>query len=381
MVETKTPWLADYDTFWAIIEENYPLFAAAERITGNDFAAVKATYRPQAAEAASAHELCEIIDLCVQQFEGTGHFWLATTASEYRSLVTLYGRIAADDPKCAHIYNQLNTPASIAYYGVNPSEEIKKILESDGNAIRTQSSRNLKFKEYPEDKTAYVSISQMTSDFENNDGEVLANWFRTLEAKGYQDCIVDIRGNGGGSSSYWTNYIAVPNLKEVCSVSNYALVKGQACIDYWQIAGRSLEPITALPLEVLPALQPEDLDGVTHYVHYPKQFEPTGEPLFSGRFWLLVSEKVYSSSEMFAAFCKDTKFATLVGTTTGGDGIGEDPLTFSLPNSGICFRFSAVAGLNVDGSCNEERGTQPDIEIKEGEDALEVSLAVIRTAR
>lgn len=378
MVETRTPWLVDYDVFWTIIEENYPLYATAERITGKDFAAVKEQYRLQAAEAASAQELCEILDLCVQQFDGAGHFWLATTASGYRSLATLYGRLAADDPKCAHLYNRLNTPASIAYYGVDPSKEIQTIMESGGNKTGEQSSGNLKFKDYPADKTAYVSISGMTADFENNDGEVLEDWFRSLEENGYQNCILDIRENGGGSSSYWTEYIARPNLKKVCSVSNYALVKGQASVDYWQAAGKQLEPISTLPLNTLPELQQEDLNGVTHYIHYTEKFEPTGEPLFSGRFWLLVSEKVYSSSEMFAAFCKDTQFATLVGTSTGGDGIGEDPLTFALPNSGICFRFSAEEGLNADGSCNEELGTQPDIAIKTGEDALEVSLTAIR---
>lgn len=377
--ENKTPWLEDYDTFWEIVEENYALYAVAERITGNDFETVKATYRLQAAEAASAEELCKIIESCAQQFDETGHFWVATDKDGYQALSTLYGRVAADDAKCAYIYDRLNTPASIAFYGFDPSKEVETILENDGNATGTQSNRNLKFQDFPTDKTAYVSIAAMTSDFENNDGKVLEDWFRTLEAKGYQDCIFDIRENDGGSSSYWERYIVVPNLKNACGVSNYSLIKGEDCVDYWKTAGRELNPIDTLPLKTLPALQPADLEGVTHYINYAKRFEPIGEPLFSGRFWLLTSEKVYSSSEMFAAFCKDTKFATLVGTATGGDGIGEDPLTFSLPNSGICFRFSANEGLNADGSCNEEYGTQPDVVIKQGKDALEVCLETIRT--
>lgn len=380
LTEIKTLWLEDYDTFWTIVEENYPLYSAAERITGNDFEAVKEKYRPQAAEAQSAEQLCKVLEQCVQQFEGTGHLSLAASASDYRSLATLYGRIAAVDPKLAYIYNRLNNPASIAYYGFDPSKEIEKIMVSGGNAVGTQSSGNLEFRDYPEDKTAYVSIADMTSDFENNDGKVLEDWFRTLEADGYTDCILDIRENRGGSSSYWENYIVLPNLKKSCRVSNYALVKGEECVNYWRVAGRDLKPISTLPLKDLPKLQPEDLDEVTHYFHYAKSFDQISEPLFSGRFWLLVSEKVYSSSEMFAAFCKDTKFATLVGTTTGGDGIGEDPLTFALPNSGICFRFSAEEGLNVDGSCNEECGTQPDITIKAGENALEIALFAIRKA-
>lgn len=94
--------------------------------------------------------------------------------------------------------------------------------------------------------------------------------------------------------------------------------------------------------------------------------------------WLLTSERVYSASEYFAVFCKDTGFATLVGTPTGGDGVGLMPFMHALPNTGICFQFSAQNGLNLDGACNEEFGTAPDIAVTPDQDALEVCLAAIR---
>ncbi len=55
---------------------------------------------------------------------------------------------------------------------------------------------------------------------------------------------------------------------------------------------------------------------------------------FDGKIYLIVNNKVYSAAESFASFCKDSDFATLVGGTTGKDGIGTNPLVFSLPNSG-----------------------------------------------
>lgn len=63
--------------------------------------------------------------------------------------------------------------------------------------------------------------------------------------------------------------------------------------------------------------------------------------------------------------------------TIAGDGVRVDPILFSLPNFGVCFRFSAVLGLNPDGSSNEEFGTQPDLPRAEGKDALETCLAQI----
>lgn len=58
-------------------------------------------------------------------------------------------------------------------------------------------------------------------------------------------------------------------------------------------------------------------------------------------------------------FCKNSGFATLVGTTTNGDGGVADPLLLALPNSGLLIRFSIFYGLNADGAGNEATGTTP----------------------
>jgi hypothetical protein len=56
-------------------------------------------------------------------------------------------------------------------------------------------------------------------------------------------------------------------------------------------------------------------------------------------------------------------FNTLVGETTGGDGIGDDPAICVLPNSGYIFRFTKEMGLTSDGTCNFEHKTEPDIKV------------------
>lgn len=101
------------------------------------------------------------------------------------------------------------------------------------------------------------------------------------------------------------------------------------------------------------------------------------EPLFSGDFWLLVGPNVYSSADAFAHFCKETGFAELVGTATGGDGMGLAPMVLSLPETGICIQFSTMGGLNADGSNNEEVGTEPDLLVPAGIDAFTYCLGKI----
>ncbi len=92
-----------------------------------------------------------------------------------------------------------------------------------------------------------------------------------------------------------------------------------------------------------------------------KPNDPVG---FNGKIYMLVDDKVYSSAESFAAFAKATGWAQLIGTRTGGDGIGFDPVPVVLPNSGLIIRFPAEMGLNPDGSVNDEVATEPDIYVE-----------------
>ncbi len=78
---------------------------------------------------------------------------------------------------------------------------------------------------------------------------------------------------------------------------------------------------------------------------------------------MLVDDVVYSAAETFAVFAKESGFATLIGKTTGGDGIGSAPVLISLPNSGYIFRMSKELGTTSDGTCNEEYKTIPDYEV------------------
>jgi len=111
----------------------------------------------------------------------------------------------------------------------------------------------------------------------------------------------------------------------------------------------------------------------THYMTDTEIFE-AAENLYNGTIWILVDDTVYSSSENFVMFCKNTGFAALVGASTGGDGGIADPLLVALPNSGLIVLFSVFYGLNGDGSGNEANGTKPDIVLSENEDALKKCL-------
>lgn len=96
-----------------------------------------------------------------------------------------------------------------------------------------------------------------------------------------------------------------------------------------------------------------------------------GEKRFKGKIVLLADENSYSAADTFAAFCKRSGFARVVGRPTGGDGVCCIPVYFSLPASGLILRLNMVYGLNEDGASNERFGTPPDLLSQDSDSALQ----------
>ena len=160
------------------------------------------------------------------------------------------------------------------------------------------------------------------------------------------------------------NLLVSPFIDKPLSCTNYALLadseNNRPYID------NVFEPEELIPVSKLPDLPKLNRDGLEKAAYFEKstlKVKPRKyRSPFNGRIWLLVSQDVYSASESFTVFSKATGFATIVGSQTGGDGIGAlDPVLLQLPNSGLIAQFTMMFGLNPDGSSNEEMGPVPDI--------------------
>ena len=82
---------------------------------------------------------------------------------------------------------------------------------------------------------------------------------------------------------------------------------------------------------------------------------------FDGSIYLLVDVNVFSAAEGFANFMKYSNTATLIGNTTGGDGITLGVINSVMPNSGLVFTYTNTLGYDPAGKINEENPTTPDI--------------------
>lgn len=252
-------------------------------------------------------------------------------------------------------------------YNIN-NQSIKDYIKENMNYAGEDSSdvANLTTDIILKDKLAYMKINSMLEDlYRKKDEEVLDDFL--LEIKDYPNLIIDIRGNGGGDSRYWQEFLLPKILDNDYQTINYSFIKSgkinskaikqegyRSDIEYF-VENSDYDEKTK---EIL-----KDFDYYLSYEDYVEAAENTIG--FKGNIYLLVDEGVYSSAEMLASFCKETKIATLVGTRTGGDGIGFDPLQVDLPRTGYVLRFSDGLGLTESGSINELDKTKPDIVVKE----------------
>jgi hypothetical protein len=216
--------------------------------------------------------------------------------------------------------------------------------------------------------TAYVQIRSMSVD----SGDIKSD-LKTLRkfmmAHATPAALaLDIRGNGGGSDNYWQGLVSMLAPDPVSSVCGVTWRNGMFILPLMQ--DKRADTLPRVPeadlLRVQAAdphrLPPEILtDAFDEPRAWTRTVEPDNSLNYRGKVFLLVDGFVFSSAESFAAFCKGSRWATIVGSYTGGDGIGYDPAIVALPNSGMVVRFSSGMGLNPDWSANEESHTCPDV--------------------
>lgn len=257
--------------------------------------------------------------------------------------------------------------------------------EGGGSWEEGETGENLHTLLLPEEGVAYLKVDSFLTDYDpdyQKEAQAIRDFYNA--AGDCTDLILDLTDNSGGNEGYWQNLLAAPLTDVPLSCTNYALLASSENNRPYinnVFAPEDLHPIAELP--DLPKLNRQGLEAATHFVESTLRVEPAAErAAFRGRVWLLVGPMVYSASESFAVFCQATGFATLVGTRTGGDGIGAlDPILMRLPGSGILIQFTMMYGLNPDGSSSEEEGTTPDILSPAGEPALVTALRAIREAR
>jgi C-terminal processing protease CtpA/Prc len=94
--------------------------------------------------------------------------------------------------------------------------------------------------------------------------------------------------------------------------------------------------------------------------------------VFNGDLYLLVGPNTFSSANMFAAVIQDNRIGAIIGEPTGNQPTcyGE-PLSFTMPVTGIRFRISHKQFFRPDVRRDDEDCIYPDFEVyREIEDVI-----------
>lgn len=346
--------IEDFDYLYNILKDNYPYFEVNKRIYGVDWLSKKQQYEKEVSETRNDKSFVKTLSVILGDLH-SGH----TDVVDEN-----FYKIMAKSFSSEEIIKGSEPWAKV----INDPKVMKR-YEYDGNA------KNLKEEEYTlsknkpcyethiiiPNKVAYISISVFDGSRTEADKQGIYRFLSSV--RDYPKLIIDIRGNGGGSEGYWINNIVVPLISNQLSARYYMLFRGgEYEMPFLNSRQIGLSKMSNLDSNVINKFPPE-ADQFEYYCTVDETIAPCNSLNYKGKIYLLVDKHVFSSSEAFASFSKATGFAKLIGERTGGDGIGIDPIIFSLPNSGIVVRFPAEMGLNPDGSSNAEKRTAPDISV------------------
>nr|WP_286184218.1 S41 family peptidase [Clostridium sp. CCUG 7971] len=343
----------DFEYMYEVIKEGYPFLEVNKRLNNEDWLANKDKYLEKIKNTTNDDEFVNVMTEIVMELNN-GHTHIINDRDTYNFVKSVYSQ--------ANWYDFLDN-----------EEVINRYKSTDSTEKSTKSpiiKKNVTVKDVIEGKIGYMHLPQMymvsegiTKEDIEKDMKIIDDYINTLE--NHQALIIDIRGNTGGSDTYWTNIVSKVTPKYI-ERKGYLAFKTESDImrNYVNKKGIELKPIENLPKEVLNNAPKEVLTKFSEFHESILGIKSNKTSKFKGNIYLLVDKSVYSSSESFSIFCKDTGFATLIGETTGGDGGGIDPVLFNLKNSGIIVRMSSDMYLTEKGICNEEFKTTPDYEVE-----------------
>ena len=332
---TKEDLISDYDQLWAILEESYPFFPVLKK-RGID---------PQAIRQENREALLREVD-------DDGEF-----AALVRNTFSRLGNLAHLQVVSAEAYDsyygQFEWPqATRDFYAAFDRGEAQTFAYPQAEASWLPAYKAVLFR-FPTfgDPAALEGDQNLVADFmrEHPDAEHI---------------LFDITGNTGGNANYWIQNIVSPfGGAYVWERDNYFLaspVTQDVLAQY---------PCEEALGEGHPAFVQEM--GFTHLLRTRDVYPPEGTKASvssEAKRWVLIDGAVFSAADGFAAFCKATGWATLVGKRTMGDGADAfSPQAVALEKTGLLVRFSVASCANPDGSINAEKGTLPDVICKPGE--------------
>ena len=349
--EPENIYLEDYREFWEILENDYPYLPYLETRYPN-LNETRESFEAVAAQTDNVDDFIKLLHTVCRRLGNFAHLNVIEPGFyQYCYAACVNDQEQSENAGLIPYREALTDPTISSVYQPAPADYAQeKSVQLPEVEVR-----------YYEDCDALLLVIN-TFDYAvvERDRTVLTD--ALTQYPNTKHIIFDIRQNGGGDTTYWWQNLVEP-------------LGGNRSNYFERMYYRDTPRITPFfsYFDSVPVSELEDvpdwveelkLDRCILTEHDTESVPSTNvDPLpgSDAKRWVIVGQTVYSSAEAFTIFCKCTGWATVVGSTTGGDGIGVSPVFVKLDNTGVLIRFTAHVGENPStGLPSAYGGTVPD---------------------
>ena len=307
---SRKDYIEDFNFAYDVLKNHYPFFEVNKKLYGIDWLNNKEKYEAYIAESKNDADFFSRMTSVLDELHNR-HTHLMPEDYAMFMYVNYY-----PTPKnawrhdIAKMYEKDNVRRR---YNIN-NETVKKYVDANikrDDEVNKTYSKNLMTENIIKDKLAYIRISSLIGmEYINQDKDIVINYLN--EIKDYPFLIIDIRGNGGGDSRYWQNFLLPKIIDKKYETKDYLFIKsGELYKKIFEQMHFNKDVKTFLDNSSFSRDVKDILKDFDGYSDGGSIIEPSDDSInFKGKIYLLVDNGVFSSAEMLASFCKETKLAT-----------------------------------------------------------------------
>lgn len=348
---SKNDMIKEYEHIWGILEENFSYYLEILSDRGYNLEEIKAKYRKRIEQASDFDEYYSILDEFLNnEFKGEGHLMLCQPSVYLGALKGL--EYLLNDPENGDFTinggneNNLQIDEFInsdfefmfkVFYDkdvkdryqmlANRNEVKLDILEKESSPAKYHQNDFVKFFSHIGNRTLFIKYDNFALENVHKNTKLIEEKLKEIP---YENIIVDIRGNGGGTTLAWKNLVSLIIDTDI-EWERYYLAKGDLSSKYTNQILKD-DKVNKKQIDTN-----EYIYTITDKVISSKNKMNKVPDVY-----ILTDDKVFSAANSFLKFAKETGFASIIGTMSGkvGAGIG-DPISYILPKSKLIIRFHA----------------------------------------
>ncbi len=224
---TRKELLEDFNFLYAILKRYYPYFAINKLVNSIDWLGNKDVYEKKVLECKTAKDFYNTINFEILSEINNGHTHILPI--EMAMGMYIYYKNLEKNNWRLELAKVFERPRVKKRYEIT-EKNMERFPDQSQYNLQEQGQResNIKMGDVVAGKLAYIAIKEMihpdlNDEIFKDDYEILRSYLERI--KEYPILIIDIRGNGGGDSKYWTDFLMPLIVDRKYSQNYYSFVK------------------------------------------------------------------------------------------------------------------------------------------------------------